>query len=236
MCNALSITAILPAKDEQYAIGDVIAGLAELAHGSGESLFTDIIVCDNGSSDDTAMIARSLGARVVFEETSGYGSACLAALSLVQETTIVVFVDADGSVSPNDIKSLIAALMEGADLVIGIRPRHLREPNSMSLPQRFGNQLASLLIKFLWGQSVSDLGPLRAIRWERLKELNMQDKRFGWTVEMQVKAIQHNYLIREVPVRYRKQVGTSKISGTLRGVILAGWDIIYTILRLRFRL
>ncbi len=226
------IVAVIPARDEAPSIGQVIADIGALEDITGKPVFDRILVCDNGSSDDTAAIARSSGAEVICEPTPGYGAACLKALSLVTETDIVVFIDADQSLDISEAPGLIAAVCNGADLAIGSRPRALQASGCMTLPQRFGNWLASWLIRLIWRVPVTDLGPFRAIRYEALKLLEMNDRSFGWTVEMQVKAIQYGLRMVEVPVHYHKRLGRSKISGTLRGVIGAGIGIISTIVKL----
>ncbi len=228
------IVAVVPARDEAPSIGKVITDITAIQNINGEPVFDRVLVCDNGSIDATAAIARALGAEVFYESTPGYGAACLKALSCVSDTDIVVFIDADQSLEISEAPKLIAALCNGADLVIGSRPRALQAAGSMTLPQRFGNWLASLLIRLIWGVAVTDLGPFRAIRWAALNRLNMQDRSFGWTVEMQVKAIQFGLRMVEVPVHYHKRLGQSKISGTLSGVVGAGFGIISTIIKLAF--
>jgi len=228
------IVAVVPARDEALSIAKVIADITAIRNITGEPVFDRVLVCDNGSSDATGAIAQAYGAEVVYEPTPGYGAACLKALSYVSDTDIVVFIDADQSLDISEAQSLIAALCNGADLAIGSRPRALQAAGSMTLPQRFGNWLASLLIRLIWGVSVTDLGPFRAIRWAALNRLEMQDRSFGWTVEMQVKAIQIGLSMVEVPVHYRKRLGQSKISGTFSGVVGAGFGIVSTIIKLAF--
>jgi glycosyltransferase involved in cell wall biosynthesis len=227
-----NIVAIVPARDEASSIGQVIRDIRAIRYITGEPVFDRVLVCDNGSSDDTAVIAESLGACVIDEPTPGYGAACFKALSIVGDTDIVVFIDADQSLDIDEARILIEAVCNGADLAIGSRPRDLREAGSMTLPQCFGNWLASRLIRLFWGVRVTDLGPFRAIRWPVLLRLKMQDRGYGWTVEMQVKAIQHGFKMVEVPVHYYHRVGKSKISGTVGGVIGAGIGIVSTIFRL----
>jgi len=228
------IVAVIPARDEAPSIGKVIVDITAMRDITGEPLFDRVLVCDNGSSDATGAIARAHDAEVVYESTPGYGAACLKALSHVNDTDIVVFVDADQSLDISEARILISVLCDGADLVIGSRPRALQEAGSMTPPQRFGNWLASRLIRLIWGVSVTDLGPFRAISWVALKQLDMQDRSYGWTVEMQVKAIQSGLSMVEVPVHYRKRLGQSKISGTLGGVVGAGIGIISIIVKLAF--
>lgn len=237
MLGNCHVTAIVPALNEELAIAKVISDLSQSKESiSGRNLIDQIVVCDNGSTDRTAEIAAELGAKVVFEAESGYGSACLAALKVMPEITdIVVFVDADQSVALTELPDLLKPLTAGADLVIGARTTALAETGSLTVPQRFGNWLASLLIRKLWQVPVTDLGPFRAITASSLRKLHMEDRRYGWTVEMQVKAIQNNLSIVEVPVSSLRRVGKSKISGTVRGVIGAGYGILSKIMKLYIR-
>jgi len=232
MYKANHITVIVPAYNEALAIAKVIMGLKNLLNSNGQQIIDEIIVSDNASTDDTNKIARVLKTTVVEESRPGYGSACLKAIGAIKQTDIVLFVDADASVDPLEVPSLLEEIVQGSDLVIGKRIRPLQEKNSMHWQQSFGTQLACKFINFLYKTKVSDLGPLRAIRYSTLKKLNMQDTRYGWTVEMQVKAIQYAYQVTEVPVSVRERIGKSKISGTLKGTILAGYDILGTIWQL----
>jgi glycosyltransferase involved in cell wall biosynthesis len=201
------------------------------------SLVQQIVVGDNGSSDRTAAIASAGGADVVSVPERGYGAACAEALTRLRaEIDTVVFMDADGSDASEEMGSLLAPIAAGtADLVIGSRALGRIERGAMTPQQRFGNWLATSLIRFLFGRRFTDLGPYRAIRRDLLDRIAMRDRRYGWTVEMQVRAIQLDARVVEVPASYRRRVGRSKISGTVRGVILAGWWILYTIFRLRLR-
>ena len=235
MFNNKHIVAVVPARDEALAIAQVVRDIKAVNDTDGKALFDRILVCDNASADDTAEVARAEGAEVVFEARPGYGAACLAALSRIEETDIVVFIDADQSLKIDQAIDLLGAIFDGADLVIGCRPRSLQETGSMTLPQRVGNLIASLLIRLIWQVPVSDLGPFRAIRFGALQNLEMQDRSFGWTVEMQVKAIQRGLHMVEVPVDYRRRVGQSKISGTVKGVVFAGIGIISMIFKLALR-
>lgn len=235
MFNNKHIVAVVPARDEALSIAQVVRDIKAVNDTDGNALFDRILVCDNASADDTAEVARAEGAEVVFEAHPGYGAACLAALSRIEETDIVVFIDADQSLKIDQAIDLLGAIFDGADLVIGCRPRSLQETGSMTLPQRVGNLIASLLIRLIWQVPVSDLGPFRAIRFDALQNLEMQDRSFGWTVEMQVKAIQRGLHMVEVPVDYRRRVGQSKISGTVKGVLLAGFGIISMIFKLALR-
>lgn len=229
---AQSVVAVIPALNEAAIIAKVVSQLRAAG-------FLHVVVCDNGSTDATADEAKRAGAFVVAEPYRGYGAACLAALAavdtLVPSAEIVLFVDGDGSVRADEAWALVDGILAGHDLVVGTRLPNLQEARSLTLPQRIGNVIACAMIRLLWGESVTDLGPFRAIRCDALRRLNMQDKRFGWTVEMQVKAIQLGMHYLEVPVSTRVRVGQSKISGTVKGVFGAAVGIIGMILRLRLR-
>ena len=229
------ITAVIPARDEANSIAEVISDIQALQGGNTQPVFDRIIVCDNGSIDSTTRIAQEHGADVIYQAAAGYGIACLTALSLINKTDMVVFIDADASLRIGESIQLIEAIHQGADLAIGARHKHLQEADSMTLPQRFGNLIASALIRLIWRVPVSDLGPFRAIRYQSLQVLDMQDRRFGWTVEMQVKAIQLGMNLVEIPVHYRRRTGKSKISGTISGVIGAGVGIFATIFKLALK-
>ena len=219
------ISVVIPVFNEQDAIEKVIGDIPS-------HLPTEIIVVDNGSTDQTAKLAAAMGARIVRENRRGYGSACLAGIAATGEPDIVVFLDGDYSDHPNEMPDLIAPILENrADLVIGSRVLGNSEPGALMIQARFGNRLATSLIKILFGVSYTDLGPFRAIRYGALMDLNMRDKTFGWTVEMQVKAAKQALKIQEVPVSYRKRIGVSKITGTLKGTLKAGWKILFTIFR-----
>jgi glycosyltransferase involved in cell wall biosynthesis len=196
-----------------------------------------VIVADNGSTDDTARAAREQGAQVVSEPRRGYGYACLAGIAnLPAGAEIVVFMDGDYSDYPGELSDLVSAMVaHQADLVIGSRVLGRREKGSLTPQQRFGNWLSTRLIRLLYGFSYTDLGPFRAIRADALQRLKMQDTTYGWTVEMQVKAVQHRMKVVEVPVRYRKRIGTSKVSGTVSGSIKAGAKILWTIGKLAIK-
>ena len=192
---------------------------AEIPVSLANPLVDRIIVCDNGSTDETAALAAASGAIVAFEPERGYGAACLAALAVDVEKDIIVFVDGDHSVVSSELPDIITPLLNGADLVIGSRTLGTTEKGALSIPQRFGNMLATFLISKLWAANVTDLGPFRATTEQTLQILQMNDRHFGWTVEMQVRALQENKTIKEVPVSTMKRIGKSKISGTVRGVI-----------------
>jgi len=211
---------IIPALNEEKAIAKV---LGDLPRG-----LAAVIVADNGSTDETAQIARRNGAQVVVEPERGYGAACLKGIAALPETVdIVAFVDGDYSDYPQDLPRLAGPVCSGqAELVIGSRVLGTREAGSLTLPQRFGNWLATRLIGLIWGVRFSDLGPFRVIDRRALEGLAMADRDFGWTVEMQVKAAEQGLACLEVPVRYRRRIGHSKISGTVSGTVRAGIKIL----------
>ena len=192
----------------------------------------EIIVVDNNSTDDTARSASEKGARVVAEKRRGYGSACLKGISELDNPDIVVFLDGDFSDYPEEIIQLVEPIESGKkDFVLGSRML-IPESRSALLPQsRYGNQLAVFLMRLFFRHKFTDLGPFRAIRYESLKAIAMQDANFGWTVEMQIKAVKKGLRIMEIPVKYRERVGVSKITGTFSGTIKAGAKIIYTIFK-----
>ncbi|MDE0104334.1 MAG: glycosyltransferase family 2 protein [Bryobacterales bacterium] len=227
---------MIPAHNEVQNIGPVVRELRALSAGEGGPVFDDVVVCDNRSSDGTARRALSAGARVVLEPTPGYGLACQTALLALWPVDAVVFVDGDQAFEVRQATDLLEVLADGADLVIGSRVLGRCESGAMSAAQVIGNRTASLLIRLLWRHRVSDLGPFRAIRSEALRRLEMCDEAYGWTVEMQIKAIVHGLRVAEVPVdTRRRRHGTSKIGGTLRGVLGASAGILTTIARLRAR-
>lgn len=223
------MAAVIPALDEAETIGLVLADLR------GAPVWIErVVVCDNGSRDATAALARAAGALVVEEPRKGYGAACLKALAALEydPPDIVLFLDADRSDDASEAAVLLAPIVEGrAAMVVGSRVLGGAEPGAMTPAQRFGNGLASALLRLFYGVAATDLGPFRAIRWDALRSLGMRDRDFGWTVEMQVKAARRGVVCVEVPVRYRRRGGTmpSKISGTVRGTILAGTKILGTI-------
>jgi glycosyltransferase involved in cell wall biosynthesis len=227
--NLPRIAVIIPAHDEAEGILKVIGALPM-------DWVQEVVVTDNASNDDTAGVAEALGATVLRENRKGYGWACLAAMDYLakKETQpeIVVFLDADYSDHPEELPQLIKPILVGeADMVIGSRALGERERGSLTPQQIFGNWLATRLLKLIYGEKFTDLGPFRAIRWQALQTLNMQDKTYGWTVEMQIKAAKFGLKNTEVPVRYRKRIGTSKVSGTVKGVFGAGYKILWTLFR-----
>ncbi|MEM1259736.1 MAG: glycosyltransferase family 2 protein [Bacteroidota bacterium] len=220
---AKNIRVIIPAFNEEASISKVIAEIPDSV--------AEIIVANNNSTDNTAKNAIKEGATVVDESRSGYGYACLAAMDYIEKQSkppdIIVFLDGDYSDYPEELDKLVAPILnENMDLVIGARKKELREDGSMTFPQIFGNALATFLMRLFFGANFTDLGPFRAIKYESLKELGMQDKTYGWTVEMQLKAIRKKLAYKEVPVRYRRRIGVSKVSGTIKGAIFAGVKIL----------
>lgn len=235
--NNLRIGAVIPALDEEQSIGLVVGGLLSQRNGDGSPIVDTIVVCDNGSRDRTAKIAAGAGAIVVSEPQKGYGRACLTALAELgrHSPDAVLFIDGDNAFQSDALTELLAPLARGADLVIGSRTKGQCEAGALSASQIFGNRLATFLMRLLWGARVSDLGPYRAVRASSLERLRMRDEAFGWTVEMQVKAIQLGMDIVEVPVNTRVRLGRSKITGTLSGVLGAGVGILSMIAKLRWR-
>ena len=223
------ISVIIPALNEEESIGLVLNDIP------GE-IVEEIIVIDNGSNDNTVTVAKDLGAGVILEPLKGYGSACLRGISMLnKDTDIVVFLDADYSDYPQDLHTVVKPILTGkAQMVIGSRMSGTREKGALFPQAVFGNKLATFLIRLFWGFKYTDLGPFRAIKYKDLLALNMMDKNFGWTVEMQIKALKKGLRIMEVPVRYRKRIGKSKITGTFSGTVRAGIKIIYTIFKYGF--
>ena len=219
------ISVIIPAFNEEKSIGLVLEALPQ-------NLIHEVIVVDNNSTDNTARSAIEKGARVVSEKRKGYGSACLKGIAELDNPHIVVFLDGDFSDYPEEIVKLVAPIEAGEmDFVLGSR-MILPESRLALLPQsRYGNQLAVFLMRLFFRHQYTDLGPFRAIRYESLKAIAMQDTNFGWTVEMQIKAVKKGLRILEIPVQYRERVGVSKITGTFSGTIKAGTKIIYTIFK-----
>lgn len=224
-----TIKVIIPAFNEQNAVGLVIDEIPE-------NLVNEVIVVDNGSSDDTCEVASAKGATVLEEQRRGYGWACLCGMDYiadqVEKPDIVVFLDGDHSDYPEEMENLIIPIIDNdMDLVIGSRARGQKEAGSMTPQQIFGNWLATTLIRLFYGVSYTDLGPFRAVKYSSLLLMNMQDKTYGWTVEMQLKAAKLKMNTTEIPMNYRKRIGVSKVSGTVKGTILAGYKIITTIFK-----
>lgn len=224
MREGASIAVVIPARDEERAIGRVLAALP--------GWIDQILVVDNGSSDGTATAARGGGAEVVSEARRGYGAACLAGIAALRPCQLVLFLDGDFSDDPGEADRLVDPILQGqADLVVGSRTLGQREPGALTPQARLGNAIACTMIGALLGHRFTDLGPFRAIRSQALAGLAMQDRDYGWTVEMQVKAVARGLRVIEVPVSYRRRIGRSKISGSLRGVLGASLKIPITILR-----
>ncbi len=226
------IDVIIPAYNEEASIGLVVAEI-------DRALVRDVIVCDNNSTDRTAAVGADAGAIIVEEPRAGYGSACLRGMAYVaarpeaEWPDVIVFLDGDHSDYPEEMADLVRPIVEdGMDLVIGSRATGHLEPGSMTPQQLFGNWLATNLIRLIYGYRFTDLGPFRAVRYSALKKMKMRDPDFGWTVEMQVRAAKMQLRCTEIPVRYRKRIGTSKISGTIRGTVLAGHKILWTIFKM----
>ena len=225
------VSAIIPARNEAGNIAAIVAGLLSQRGECGEVLIAEVIVADNGSHDGTAEIARRAGARVISVPQPGYGQACWEACQLARGH-VFLFVDGDGAANPDDARVVLAPVMrQGADLCIGVR--HQPDAGSMSAAQTFGNALACALIRWIWRMPAADLGPYRAIRREAFDAIDMVDRSFGWTVEMQVRSHVLRQSVAQVPVRWHARVsGESKISGTLAGVIGAGVGILGMVFRL----
>jgi glycosyltransferase involved in cell wall biosynthesis len=229
---AAKIDVVIPAFNEEASLPLVLAGVPRPP-------VHRIVVCDNNSTDATAQVAAAGGAVVVTEPRAGYGSACLKALDYLRDNDppdIAVFLDGDYSDHPEELPRLVAPILTAeADLVIGSRALGDCQPGALLPQARAGNLVACLLIRLLYRHRYTDLGPFRAIRWDRLEQLRMTDPDFGWTAEMQVKALRHGLTVREVPVSYRKRIGVSKVTGTLYGTVMAGYKILWTVLRYSVR-
>ncbi|MFT6969555.1 MAG: glycosyltransferase involved in cell wall biosynthesis [Roseivirga sp.] len=223
------IKVIIPAYNEERSIGHVINDIPQ-------EWVSETIVVDNGSKDKTADIATANGATVLYQPLPGYGNACLMGIDYLKNSEskpdIVVFMDGDYSDYPAQLIQVVQPILnDQADFVIGSRALGNRESGSMTFPQVFGNWLATSMMRWFYGISYTDLGPFRAIRLKDLVNIDMQDKTFGWTVEMQIKAAKHKLRTTEVAVNYKKRIGVSKVSGTVKGTILAGYKIIFTIFK-----
>lgn len=219
------ITVIIPALNEEESLPKVIDDIPK-------DIVDEIIVVDNGSSDDTIVVAKKCGTKVVIEKKRGYGAACLRGLASASQTDIIVILDADYSDYPQQMERLLTPIVKkDADFVIGSRILGKCQKGALLPAAYWGNKLTTFLIWLLFGFKFSDMGPFRAIRYDCLKRLEMEDKNWGWNVEMQVKALKNKLKIKEVGVDYRRRIGKSKISGTLSGVIKAGLKIIYSVFK-----
>jgi glycosyltransferase involved in cell wall biosynthesis len=227
-----NIKVIIPAFNEENAIVNVLKEIPDLV--------SEVIVIDNNSNDLTSINAKNAGATVLFEEKKGYGYACLKGLNYIAKQEIkpdiIVFLDGDYSDYPEELLKIINPIIaDNIDLVIGARIKELREMGSMTPQQVFGNWLACFLMKLFFNSKFTDLGPFRAIKYDKLLELSMQDKTYGWTVEMQLKAKKKGFSYTEIPVRYKNRIGVSKVSGTVKGTIMAGIKIIGWIFKYAFK-
>jgi glycosyltransferase involved in cell wall biosynthesis len=225
----VKVSVVIPVFNERdslpLVVGDIPAGVV-----------SEIVVVDNASTDGTNLVAQRLPVRLIREERRGYGSACLAGVAVLRPDPpdVLVFLDGDYSDHPEEMPLLLNAIEQGADLVIGSRALGRAEPGALLPQARFGNRLACWLILLLYGHRYTDLGPFRAVRWSAYERLGMEDTNFGWTCEMQVKALRKGLKVAEVPVSYRRRVGVSKITGTVSGTLRAGYKILWTIARYGF--
>ena len=225
----MRIAVIIPALDEERSLPKVLADVPR-------SLVSEVLVVDNGSRDRTAEVAKAAGATVLSEPRAGYGQACLTGIAYLESAPpeIVVFMDGDYSDRPSEMTALVSPIAAGsADFVVGSRVLGKRERGALAPHARWGNWLATRLIRLLYGYRFTDLGPFRAIRYETLLALEMDDRDYGWTAEMQAKAARSGVRCVEVPVSYHRRIGRSKITGTVKGTVMAGYKILTTILRVR---
>lgn len=226
------IRVIIPAYNEADSMPLVINDIPNMV--------AEVIVVSNNSSDDTIVNAKNAGATVLEENNRGYGYACLKGMDYVahlsQSTDIIVFLDGDYSDYPEQLTDLVTPIIdENIDFVVGARVESLREKGSMTVPQIFGNWLATSLMSLLFKSRFTDLGPFRAIKYDKLLALHMEDKTYGWTVEMQLKALKKKYTYVEIPMKYRNRIGVSKVSGTVKGAIFAGVKILTWIFKYGFK-
>lgn len=226
------INVIIPAYNEQDSIGHVLKDIPKHVR--------EVIVVSNASTDETETVAAQGGATVLQENRKGYGYACLKGLdyvaSLTQKPDIIVFLDGDYSDFPEQLDDIIKPILEqDIDMVIGARDKRLRENGSMTIPQVFGNWLATRLMRLFFGARFTDLGPFRAMKYDSLLALEMEDQTYGWTVEMQLKVLKKKMTYTEVPVKYRNRIGVSKVSGTVKGAIFAGIKILGWIFKYSFK-
>lgn len=223
------IRVIIPAFNEERSIAHVVRDIPG-------KWVKEVIVVNNASTDNTVEVAQKAGATVLNEMTPGYGMACLKGIEYVKtehpSTEILVFLDGDYSDYPEHLPHLVKPIIQdNFDMVIGSRALGRRESGSMTIPQLFGNWLATTLLRWFYGVRFTDLGPFRAIRFDKLIEIGMVDRDYGWTVEMQLKAAKHKLKCTEVAVNYRRRIGVSKVSGTVKGTVMAGYKILYTIFK-----
>ena len=224
MRGAMRIGVVIPALNEEWAIGRVLDAIP--------AWVDEAVVVNNGSTDATAAVARAHGARVVDEHRRGYGVACLTGIDALDDAHIVVFLDGDFSDRPEQMARLVDPIVEGrADFVLSNRVSENADDQPMTPMQRVGNRLACRLINGRWRARYSDLGPFRAISRSALDRLSLRDRNFGWTVEMQIQAVRHGLRVQQVQMSYRRRIGQSKISGTLRGAVGAGAKILFVIFR-----
>ncbi|MEH6659477.1 glycosyltransferase family 2 protein [Leeuwenhoekiella marinoflava] len=226
------IKVIIPAFNEEDSIGLVVADIPNIVD--------EIIVVNNNSKDQTQLRAKNAGATVLTEDRPGYGYACLKGMSYVasqkEKPDVIVFLDGDYSDYPEQLDDLVAPIInDDIDFVIGARVKELRENGSMTFPQRFGNWLATSLMRWFFNSKFTDLGPFRAIKYDKLLALDMEDKTYGWTVEMQLKALKQRLTYVEIPMMYRNRIGVSKVSGTVKGAIFAGVKILGWIFKYSFK-
>ncbi|MCM8570892.1 glycosyltransferase family 2 protein [Gramella jeungdoensis] len=230
MSNLIKV--IIPAFNEEDSIAPVIKDIPDYVD--------EVIVVSNNSTDDTEKNAKKAGARVLTEPRKGYGYACLKGMEYIaaqnMKPDVIVFLDGDYSDYPQEMDGILKPIIEdNKDFVVGARVKKWREKGSMTFPQIFGNWLATTLMKLFFGSRFTDLGPFRAIKYEKLLQLDMQDKTYGWTVEMQLKALRQNLSYAEVPVHYKNRIGFSKVSGTMKGAIFAGVKILGWIFKYSFK-
>lgn len=226
------IKVIIPAYNEEKAIAKVIAEIP--------SMVDEILVISNNSTDNTEEVAKNAGATVLSENRKGYGFACLKGMEYISKLEvkpdIIVFLDGDYSDYPQELTKLIEPIInQNIDFVIGARVANLRESGSMTPQQVFGNWLATFLMKVFFGAKFTDLGPFRAIKYDKLLQLQMEDKTYGWTIEMQLKVLKQKMTYVEIPVRYKNRIGVSKVSGTVKGTVMAGIKIIGWIVKYTFK-
>lgn len=225
----MRVSVIIPTHNEAQAIGRVLGDLPS-------DLVTEVIVVDSNSTDGTPDLARSLGAEVIQEPRRGYGRACLTGLANAKNPDVVVFLDGDYSDRPSELPILLAPILEGrADITLGSRLQDRRSAAALPWHQVLGNRIAASLIRLLYGLKISDLGPFRAARAEVLRALALQQNTYGWAVEMILKGALAGFHVVEVPVSYYPRIGKSKISGTVKGTLGAGWFILTLIVRYYFR-